>query len=273
MPITCDQRITSPRITVSTDRISVELQYIIKGTADADTALATLQSTAPSSYTVGSDQYDRQTVSIEPESEDLWNGTASYGSEEATGGGTGAIGDSSYSFDTGGGQQLITQTAPGTYTPYSATGSSGAPDFKGAINFDGQNVNGVDIIIPQYQWTETHIKGTDSISSSYKQSVAALTGKVNGSAFKDFSAGEVLFLGASGTRTGTEKWSITYKFAYSPNQTGIVVGDITDIDKGGWQYLWVLWKDKSGDDQIVKVPKAVYVHDIYQSGDFSVLAL
>ena len=274
MAITCEERINSPRITQGTDRVSIERQFVIKGTASYADALDALDSAAGASFTIGtgstSVDYSRQEISIEPESEDLWNGSARYGSNDATGGGSGEVGDSSYSFDTGGGSQHITQTS--TWTSYPGT-SSGSPDFDGAIEFDGQNVNGVDVVIPQYQWSETHIKSAASISDSYKQTVAGLTGKVNNASFKGFAAGSVLFLGASGTRTGTEKWSVTYKFAYSPNQSNLSVGAITGITKQGWQYLWVLWEDQAGTDQILKATKAVYVHTIYESGDFSQLSL
>jgi hypothetical protein len=54
---------------------------------------------------------------------------------------------------------------------------------------------------------------------------------VNDSGFKGFAAGECLFLGAAGTKRGSGDWEIGYRFASSPNVTGLTVGDITGINK------------------------------------------
>ncbi len=282
MAITCEERINSPRITQGTDRVSIERQFVIKGTASYADALDALDSAAGASFTIGtgstSVDYSRQEISIEPESEDLWNGSARYGSSDATGGGSGAIGDSSFSFDTGGGTQHVTTSK--TQTVYGVDGSSGTENFENAIGYDGQNVNGIDIVIPQFQWTETHIKGTDSVTSLYKRTVAALTGKVNDAGFRGFNAGEVLFVGASGTRTGTERWSITFKFAYSPNQTNLLINpqstaddQITVATKKGWEYLWVRFKDKPGVGQVLKAPEYAVVDKVYDAGNFSDLGI
>jgi hypothetical protein len=66
---------------------------------------------------------------------------------------------------------------------------------------------------------------------AYKLTVFALTGRVNNSAFKGFAAGECLFLGAAGTKRASGDWEITFRFAASPNVTGLTIGDITGIDK------------------------------------------
>ena len=59
-------------------------------------------------------------------------------------------------------------------------------------------------------------------------------------------ARECLFLGAAGSKRGADDpsslklrragWEITYRFAASPNRTGITVGEITGIAKKGWEY-------------------------------------
>jgi hypothetical protein len=99
-------------------------------------------------------------------------------------------------------------------------------------------------------------------------------------AFKGFQPGEVLFLGASGARRGTDPdddWEITFRFAppASPNATGISVGDISGISKKGWEYLWVRYADQedTGSHAIVKRPVAAYVERVYESGSFAALQL
>ena len=89
------------------------------------------------------------------------------------------------------------------------------------------------------------------------------------------AAGECLFLGASGSKRGEEDWEITFRFAASPNRTGITVGDITGIAKKGWEYLWVRYADAedAAAKALVKKPVAVYVEKVYEDGDFSGLGI
>ena len=103
---------------------------------------------------------------------------------------------------------------------------------------------------------------------------------MNNATFRGLAAGECLFLGASGTLHGTETdtettgdWEITYRFAASPNKTGITIGSISGIAKKGWEYLWVRYADVEDMDAMamVKRPVAAYVEQVYESADFSLL--
>jgi hypothetical protein len=88
------------------------------------------------------------------------------------------------------------------------------------------------------------------------------------------AASEVLFLGASADETTASDFvDITYRFAASPNRTGITVGDITGISKWGWEYLWVRYADAEDATAkaIVKKPVAAYVEKVYEVGDFSAI--
>ena len=100
-----------------------------------------------------------------------------------------------------------------------------------------------------------------------------LTGKVNAAAFKGLSAGECLFLGATGSKRGVEDWEITYRFAGSQNRTGISVGSIIGISKRGWDYLWVRYADVEDGNELVKQPVAAYVERVYDEGNFSALGI
>lgn len=59
-----------------------------------------------------------------------------------------------FSFDTGGGAQHITQSLANVarYAPPGQT----APNFKGAIGVTADSVEGVDITVPVYHFAETH---------------------------------------------------------------------------------------------------------------------
>ena len=90
---------------------------------------------------------------------------------------------------------------------------------------------------------------------------------------KGFAAGEVLFLGASGSQRGEDDWEITFRFAASPNVTGLTIGDIEGIDKKGWEYLWVRYADAEDEKVLVKQPIAVYVERVYDEGNFAGLGI
>ena len=179
-----------------------------------------------------------------------------------------------FAFDTGGGTKHLNQSlkTDGRYP-------NNAPDFAGAIEVDNEgNVNGVDVTMPVLNFTETHTLSGSRVSTSYKKTLASLTGTVNRSSFRGFSAGEVLFLGASGTKRSKKSsapWEITFRFAVSPNKSGFKVGDIQVSRKYGWDYLWVRYADKvaEGGKNVVKKPVAAYVEQVYPEGDFGNLGL
>lgn len=181
---------------------------------------------------------------------------------------------SMFAFDTGGGIKHLNQSikTDGKYP-------KDAPDFTGAIEVDNEgNVNGVDVTMPVLNFTETHTLAGSRVSTSYKKTLAGLTGTVNRSGFRGFERGEVLFLGASGTKRSKKSsapWEITFRFAVSPNQAGLQVGDIKVARKYGWDYLWVRYADKvaEGGKNMVKKPVAAYVEQVYPEGDFGRLGI
>ena len=111
------------------------------------------------------------------------------------------------------------------------------------------------------------------MTPGYKTTLFVLTGRVNAGVFKGFAAGEVLFLGASGSQRGQDDWEITFRFAASPNVSGLAVGPITGITKRGWEYLWVRYADAEDQHVLVKQPIAAYVEKVYPDGDFSGLGI
>ncbi|MCC7409962.1 MAG: hypothetical protein IT442_17985 [Phycisphaeraceae bacterium] len=266
MPVTVEERYQSR--TVSGD--DGELIYLIRGTEDHAEARTQLLATAPT--TLGSLHRDLDSVRVEELHTGIWLGTVPYAKSQFTQSEP-QTGDSVYSFDTGGGTQHVTQSLQ-TIGKY----PTGAPDFKGAIGVTRDSVEGVDITVPVYRFSETHIIDDDDVTAVYKGKLYSLTGKVNSSSFRGLAAGECLFLGASGSKRGGpsgEDWEITFNFAASPNRTGLVVGDITGIAKKGWDYLWVRYEDAEDATAkaLVKRPVAAYVEKVYDSGDFSDLGI
>ena len=79
--------------------------------------------------------------------------------------------------------------------------------------------------------------------------------------------------GLPGSKRGTDDWEITYRFAASPNVTGLAVGPITGIAKKGWEYLWVRYADAEDEHVLVKRPIAAYVEQVYELGNFAGLGI
>lgn len=189
----------------------------------------------------------------------------------------------------------LTLTAPNSTVDFSVTGSatngSGAntqtltvtvttpggiaPDYKGAIGVTKDGVSGCDILEVSTSFSETHYLPIATVTPLYKSLIASVVGKVNIAPFKGFPAGEVLCLGASGGQRGAEDWELSFKFARHPNQTGLTIGPFTGIDKTGWQYIWVRYKEYEDtvSKSLVRQPQAVYVETVYYSADFSLLGI
>ena len=252
------------------DNASVELVYVLTGTDDDTQAKSYVESHTDETY----EDLVRQSINLEPEWVDehhfdgQWIVTVRYGVKPPV-----EVGESTFSFDTGGGTQHITQSIE-TVNKYAPPGKV-APDFKGAVGVTHDSVEGVDITVPVYNFSETHYIDDALVTPAYKGTLFALTGKVNDGAFKGLAAGECLFLGASGSKRGAEDWEITYRFAASPNKTGLTIGDIINIDKKGWEYLWVRYADAEDGvaKAIVKKPVAVYVEKVYEEGNLALLGI
>jgi hypothetical protein len=262
MAVTVYEKWDSRETTIAEDS-SVDLRYVIRGTDDDATANSALLAASPVLY----GGLVRQSAHTERIAEDAWEGSVRYGMLEPP-----ETGDSSFSFDTGGGTQHITQSLA-TVGAYSASGPP--PNFKGAVGATRDSVEGVDITVPVYNFSETHYIDAVLVTGAYKAAMFSLTGTVNNAPFRGFAAGEVSFLGAAGSKRGQDDWEISYRFAASPNVVGLVVGDITGIAKRGWEYLWVRYQDTEDTDakMLVKRPVAVYVEQVYPYGNFAGLGI
>ena len=197
-------------------------------------------------------------------SESYWLGFVKYGELEFIN-----VGSSPrVRFSTGGGNLHITQSL-GTKS-YVSSGS--APDHGGAIGVTSEGVQGVDILVPNTQWSETHRFNDTKVSTAYIKTLANATGRTNKADFREFAAGEVLFLGAEGGKINDSAWEITFNFAASPNITTTIAG-ISGIQKNGWEYLWIQHEEKedTAAKRIVRKAIAVYVEQVYFEADFAVL--
>jgi hypothetical protein len=183
----------------------------------------------------------------------------------------------SRSFDTTGATQHITQAYP-IGSAAEKRFPSNAANMSGAIGVDSNGVNGVDVVTPQFQWQETYEVPSMYVTGPYIIGVSTITGTTNNAGFRGFAAGEVLFLGCSGSQEwdeakGDGPWSLSYRFVASKNVTNQTIGSITGISKKGHEYLWVRYEDTVDSSSLLKRPKAVYVNSVYRESNFSALGI
>jgi hypothetical protein len=234
-------------------------------------AITAVEAVAPTTY----NGLPRQDVSAEELNVFLWEVTVRYASEQSAGvGGGGGEATRITTLTIGNRSERITQSRS-TVNRYAPPGMT-AEDFRGAINVTESGVEGVDIVVPTYEFQEIMFKTDGFFSDSYREAVFNLVGKTNSATWRGFHAGEVLFRGLEGTKNNlTNLWELRYAFNREPNRTGLSVGDITGIEKRGTDYLWVRYRDveDATAKSIVKRPLSVHVERVCEEGDFSVLGI
>ncbi len=249
------------------------IPYLVFDAADEDDALSAVRAKAAERTVEG---MSLESVEIDERvNSSTWRAKAIYAEKSSSGEGGEEEEDAySVSFDTGGGTMHMIQSL-GT----SFKAPSDAPDYGGAIGVDADgNVEGVDVQMPTFNFQETHTLSGTVVTDAWKKKVAGVTGTVNSGAFRGFAAGEVLFLGASGSKSSRKKsasWEITFRFAVSANRSSLKVGDLTVSNKRGWDYLWVSYKTAvaANGKSLVKKPSAVYVEKVYPDGNFGALGI
>jgi len=180
---------------------------------------------------------------------------------------------SEFSFDTSGN---TTHIQVSLNTSSYGVGEETPPEFSGAIKVtDGDSVEGADIVVPTFRYSETKVFTAAQMTVAFAKTISELTGCTNNATFKGWAAGEVLFLGAQGSRKAGGDWTVTFSFLMEKNQTNLDIGDVLNIDKQGHQYLWVRMspKDDETAKQRVRRPTAVYVETVYEPADFSGLGI
>jgi len=134
MPIALIERYTSRGGEDGEERSSVELVFTATGSNDDVAIRAAVVATLPATY-LG---LPLASYRLSPLGNANWDVVARYDSLEPK--------DSSYTFDTGGGTQHITQSLA-TISKHAKPGET-APDFKQAIGVTTDSVEGVDVTVP-----------------------------------------------------------------------------------------------------------------------------
>lgn len=271
MSITVTEKVESRRLVASRDgkASTFDLVLNVRGTANELKAKNAASAFAPEVWGSGFPQLWKQTVTVEPvviDGEDsLWLATVHYD----TSGPEPLSANDSFEFSTHGGTQNVTQALASV-----AKYPSDAPNYQGAIGVTDSGVEGVDIVVPQLTFRETHYFA--ELSGSYKLLLAALSGKVNSTPFRGFAAGEVLFIGVDAYRADSKHetpWVVTYEFAVQANRSNFVVGGIPVAFKYGWDYMWVRYGPSISEDTLVRVPRSVHIERVYDFTSFAALGI
>jgi hypothetical protein len=170
----------------------------------------------------------------------------------------------SFSFDTTGGSFHI-KASKETVNSY----GTDPPDFKQLIGVNGDDVDGADVVIPSLKINVNYKHPAGVVSIAFAKTLARLTGRVNSSEFLTFAAGEVLYLGSTGSDGSDVEAEVGYQFACEENLQGQVIGAITDIQKDGWDISWIRWKDAVDGGLPVKNPEFIYVERVYDRVDLA----
>lgn len=255
---------------------SIERLYTITGTTDDADAEAALLAGSPDTYR----DLLRTTYQVKEDIPEVWRGTVTYTplnllqkEPEELGSSEGEV---SYATGSSTARRLHTLETVASYADNTgAWFPTDPPDFKGLIGVNKDQVEGVEVGVPAPTYRETHVLIPSSVTTAYQRTVARMAYTVNNATFKGYAAGEVLFVGAEFHYRDSERLIATYEFAISENETGITVGDITDIEKDGHDYLWVLYGDEKDAtaEFIVKRPTAVYIERVYKRTDFADLQI
>ncbi len=265
MPGVISEFYRSGGLTGDFDNSQQELVYKITETDDYAEAYSLLIAAAPVSTTIDGKVLAKRVFKCEPEDWMVWTGTVTYTKRQLE------EGESSYQFETGGGTTHITHSISTIQSV--RVGGDPTANFYNAIGWSGSEIAGCDIVSPNFTFSETHVIEESAVDGAYKLALFNATGKANNATFKGFAAGEVLFLGASGSQRQDGTWEISYRFAASPNATGLSIGGLTGINKKGWEYLWIFYEDETSEELAVKKPVQANVEQVYATTAFSALGI
>ena len=205
----------------------------------------------------------KQDVKLTPRGYAIWDVEVPYAPNKKS------AGNYSISFDTSGGTVHITNSLQTIQKYSSPTAPKPAQDMGGAIGVRGDEIDGVDIVIPALKISVSFTHPAGIITLAQIKNLARWTGRYNTAQFLTFAESEVLFLGCQGTEGTDIETQITYQFAMSENTTGQTVGDIANVDKKGWEHAWISYRDAAVNGVPIKKPQWVYVERVYQGVDLA----
>jgi len=246
---------------------TITTQWCCEGEHDENIVAHLVRAGTPAVMTHPDGAVLRQNIQLREEGHQLYTAVVTYGGMQMVGatGSAGPLGTYSLSFDTTGGSVHVSHSKETIAKYPSAT----APDHKQLIGVHGDQVDGADQVIPAMKLT-VHFKHPAGIMTLPRiKYIGEITGMVSSVDFLTFAAGEVLFLGATGSEGNEIPAEVQYQFAMSVNAADLSIGAITGIAKKGWEYVWISYKNETsavgGVTSPVKQPQFAYVERLYET--------
>lgn len=189
-----------------------------------------------------------------------------------------AVGEWTFSFDTTGGTVHISNSKE-TIRKYRRSGTTGTiPTTGGAIDVQPDEVKGADIVIPTMKINVSYKHPSGVVTPAYARYIHSITGLVNSTPFLGWPAGEILFLGGSGSDGTNTDATVEYQFAASQGTTSLNIGGLSwlneasaasNIVKEGWNLVWISYESSVDANNPVHKPKYVYIERVYDTIDLA----
>ncbi len=204
----------------------------------------------------------RKDVRCDPDGWNQYLVTVTYGRKEKN---NTPVGSYTFDFDTTGGVVKV-KVAREHLASYPDDGDW----HKGVIGVkaDGE-AEGVDIVIPACKLTYNFRHPEGTVDEAFARAMSNATGYTNLNPFRDFPAGELLFMGAVGSDGSEAEATVGYQFVASANKDDLTMGEIAGIVKDGHAYAWAEIKDEIESGEAVRQAKRVHVERVYDPLDFA----
>ena len=253
---------------IQTSKDSATVPYRLIGEPDPITARSIATANAPLIFGF----YRRKDVQLSDRGMGNWDVDAEYGLNDQK---EPEAYDYKWGFDTTGVSKHITQAIEHIGT-YPAPGKT-AIDHKGSIGVTDDSVEGTDVPDRAFKWHETWWLPLPGFGFVYSAILGQLNGRMNSGYFRGFAAGTVRFEGAVGGASPKDSnlAEHTFNFTFSPSESGLSVGPITGIAKGGWDYLWVRYEndEDAAAKKTTLQPRQAEVDRVLYPLDFSVFGI
>lgn len=235
-----------------------ELKYIAAGSSSDLFVRSYAVGATPALINTPNGTLYRQDVRLEPTASHIFRITVPYAEKKNE---TGSL---NWRFSTTGGTVRV-RASKQTVKRY----PENAFDFKNLIGVNGKDVEGTEIVVPAMKISVNYKHPLGVITLPYARHLFNITGTTNQTAMLGFPRGEVLFFGSDGADGTDAEATVSYEFVISQNAK-LTIGDITNIEKLGHQYLWLTWESNVAGDAVGQKPKAIYIERVYNEIDMAV---
>ena len=246
---------------------------VVSDAADEEEVKACVEASAPRYLGL----LERTSYSYEWMAADAWRVTVSYETVAAT---TSPNVTPSFDIAT---STLHVDNSIKTAAAFGPKADSTRVNASNPINDNGETVAGADTLTSALTVTITKVFTAGFVTPEYHKILLALTTCVNSATFLEFPAGSVLFTGCSGSRKEDLTWEITFTFSIKPPvPSPYYIGDILVGYNGiagpigvagSWDVVWAKYEAREVGTEMVQVPVAVYVEEVYRRADLNRLGI